>query len=355
MGDLITLVKEQEKLFTQSLSCSDVNFNQECQFAIQALQKNDFLYKVADKNRASLQNAIINVAAIGISLNPASKHAYLVPRDNMVCLDISYQGLLHLAMSTGSIKWGQARLVYANDQYTNKGIDKPPEHNYSAFGDRGAIVGAYCTVKTCDGDYLTEEMSMEQILQVRDTSRAKNGPWSTFFDEMARKTVVKRASKYWPKVERLQSAIEYLNNEAEEGLEEKEYSLPDQYIEEIEQLESLIGVSNSFKAYDATSVEMLKISEAQQIIDRLKETRKLIDQVNYIKESIKNEQWIEAYDTLHSLTDEEKKLLWVAPSKGGVFTTEERRIIKEELRSRYEEACDYALDMGIINEEGIKL
>jgi recombination protein RecT len=38
------------------------------------------------------------VAAIGITLNPASKLAYLVPRDGMVCLDISYMGLLHRAV-----------------------------------------------------------------------------------------------------------------------------------------------------------------------------------------------------------------------------------------------------------------
>jgi len=349
MSNLISLVKDQEQLFNQSLASKDVSFNQECQFAIQSLQKNDFLAKVAMNNKSSIQNAIINVAAIGISLNPASKHAYLVPRDGMVCLDISYMGLMHLAMSTGSIKWGQARLVRQNDTYLNKGIDKPPEHHYSAFGDRGDIIGAYCTVKTSEGDYLTEEMSIDQIMQVKNTSKAKNGPWSNWFDEMARKTVVKRASKYWPKVERLQEAVNYLNTEGGEGLEELEYSLPESYLNEIDDLENILGVSNSFKSVNASSVEMLKIEEAQTIIDRMKATRALLDQVNFIKESLANEDWINAYDTLHSLTDEEKGYLWIAPTKGGIFTTEERKIMKESLKTKYDEACEMALDNNSLN------
>ncbi|MGP0745242.1 recombinase RecT, partial [Escherichia coli] len=88
----------------------------------------------------------INVAAIGITLNPASKLAYLVPRDGMVCLDISYMGLLHIAMESGVISWGQAKLVHANDTYESNGLDKAPTHKYNAFGDRGDIVGVYCTV-----------------------------------------------------------------------------------------------------------------------------------------------------------------------------------------------------------------
>lgn len=39
---------------------------------------------------------------------------------------------------------------------------------------------------------------------------------------MCRKTVVKRASKYWPKVDRLNSAIEYLNTDGGEGISKDE-------------------------------------------------------------------------------------------------------------------------------------
>lgn len=211
------LVIQQESFFKEVATSNSIHWAKESQFAIQALQSNESLGKVALQHPASLQNALINVGAIGISLNPALKHAYLVPRKPandkpaMVCLDISYQGLLHLAQSSGAIEWGQAKLVYENDEYTNEGIDKPPHHKQKTFGDKGRIIGVYCTVKTKAGDYLTEEMDIHAIQKVQNSSKAQNGPWKTWWEEMARKTVVKRASKYWPSAESLGRAIDVLN------------------------------------------------------------------------------------------------------------------------------------------------
>ncbi|EOC1342648.1 recombinase RecT [Cronobacter dublinensis] len=217
--DIVSFVKQQEPFFCGAMTDQTVTWAKESQFAIQLFQKNDFLAKTAINNPISAQNAIINVAAIGITLNPASKLAYLVPRDGMVCLDISYMGLLHLAQSSGSIKWGQCKLVCVNDTYESNGLDKAPTHKYNAFGDRGEVVGGYCTVKTPDGDYLTEEMSLAEIKAVEATSKAKNGPWKNFWEEMARKTIVKRASKYWPKAQRLDNAIHMLNDD--EGMHQE--------------------------------------------------------------------------------------------------------------------------------------
>jgi recombination protein RecT len=222
-NDIVEFVQQQESMFLERVCDEKVKFSTESQFAIQAFQGNKFLADTARKNMASLQNAIINVASIGISLNPANKHAYLVPRDGKICLDISYMGLLHLAMTTGSIKWGQCKLVHANDAYASNGLDKAPTHTYNPFlnaNDRGVVIGGYCTVKTTDGDYLTEEMSLDDIKKIENSSKAKNGPWKTHWNEMARKTVVKRASKYWPKVERLDEAIHNLNTDGNEGLQD---------------------------------------------------------------------------------------------------------------------------------------
>ena len=217
VANVFKMVLEQEKFFRAAGEM--VAWEKESQFAIQQLQKNKFLFDTAVKNQASLQNAIINVSAIGISLNPANKHAYLVPRDGMVCLDISYIGIMHLAVKSGSILWGQAKIVYANDDYKNVGIDKVPLHEQKTFGDKGAIVGVYCTVKLPCGDYLTEEMDMEAINKVRATSKAQKGPWATFSEEMIRKTVVKRASKYWPSSDRVNNAVAVINEH--EGLAEE--------------------------------------------------------------------------------------------------------------------------------------
>ena len=87
-------------------------FKSECLFAKQQITKESFTLDTAVNNPASLRSAILNVAAIGISLNPSLAHAYLVPRDGAICLDISYRGLVKLATDAGAIEWAKAVLVY---------------------------------------------------------------------------------------------------------------------------------------------------------------------------------------------------------------------------------------------------
>ena len=97
--------------FANVLTDRSLNFEREAEFAIQVITSSEYATKIAVQNRQSVVNAITNIAAIGISLNPAKKQAYLVPRDGKICLDISYIGLMDLAMATGAIRWAQAELV----------------------------------------------------------------------------------------------------------------------------------------------------------------------------------------------------------------------------------------------------
>ena len=121
-----------------------LDFAQECLFAKQQIMKNDYIYNVAQGAPQSLEDAILNVSAIGVSLNPASSHAYLVPREGRICLDISYRGLVKLATDSGAIKWAKCELVYTNDRFVWKGPVEAPEHEADPFGDRGEIKGGYC-------------------------------------------------------------------------------------------------------------------------------------------------------------------------------------------------------------------
>lgn len=209
--DLIQVINSLEGDFERaSKDHLAVKFAQECLFAKQLIQGSSYLANVAQNNLESFKNAILNVASIGISLNPAERHAYLVPRDGRVCLDVSYMGLAHLAQETGSIRWVQAQLVHTKDEFNHNGSGEKPTHKFNSFGERGEIVGAYCIAKTSDGDYLTETMTIDEICQIRDRSvsyksyksKGSMTPWVTDFTEMAKKTVVKRAAKLWPKSER---------------------------------------------------------------------------------------------------------------------------------------------------------
>lgn len=209
-----------------------MSFEKECWFAKQQLMKNDFTMKTAANNQPSLKGAILNVASIGISLNPASAHAYLVPRDGSVCLDISYKGLVKLATDSGSINWAKAVLVYEGDKFEWNGVNKEPVHVADVFSaDRidakqplKNLKGGYCIAQLADGSYMVDTMTAAEILAIKESSKAQNGPWKgKWAGEMAKKTLVKRAYKSWPQSggrERLDMAVEVLNEH--EGIETQE-------------------------------------------------------------------------------------------------------------------------------------
>jgi len=252
-----------EDAFSSVLVDRSLNFEREAGFAIQTLTANDYAMGLAVKNKQSVINAVTNIAAIGISLNPAKRQAYLVPRDGKICLDISYMGLMDLAMSTGSILWAQAELVYEQDGFALNGFDKPPTHQYNPFSkDRGAIVGVYVVVKTPDGDYLTDCMSRDEVDAIMNRSQSvksgKSSPWKTDYGEMAKKTVVKRAYKYWPKTDRLDKAIHHLNTDAGEGLAQHTEK-PVDYIDPTPIIEGLRATKTveEMKAYWANKNGML--------------------------------------------------------------------------------------------------
>lgn len=227
------LVYEVAPAFDSVLSDKGIIFAREAEFAIQAILSNEYATKVARENPQSVRDAVTNIAAIGVSLNPAKKQAYLVPRKGGISLVISYMGLLDIAIQSGSIMWGQAELVYAADlvppcEFTLNGFDQPPTHKRNPFAtDRGALVGAYVVVKTHSGDYLTTTMTADEVFAIRDRSDAwkayqqnpsRKCPWVTDEGEMVKKTVIKRAYKTWPKSDRLDKAVHVLNTSADEGI-----------------------------------------------------------------------------------------------------------------------------------------
>lgn len=229
VNQIFDIVNPLKVEFEQVCAEPSVTFKRESEFAMQIFANNDFLAGVAVQNQTSTRSAIMNVSAIGITLNPAQKLAYLVPRKGAICLDISYMGLMHIAQQSGAIKWCQSAIVRKNDRFMRTGIDKAPAHEFNEFDtieQRGEIVGAYVVVKSDDGDYLTHTMRAEDIFSIRDRSEAwkayktkgKSCPWATDEEQMILKTVVKQAAKYWPRRDRLDAAIDYVNTEGGEGI-----------------------------------------------------------------------------------------------------------------------------------------
>lgn len=184
-----------------------VNFEREASFAMQALKASPYLARVAAADKDSLKTAILNVAAIGLSLSPVHKLAYLLPRKGKICLDISYRGFIQLAVDCGAIQWALAEIVCAEDEFMLRGLGVEPLHKFEPFGKRGEIIGAYCVAKTHTGEFITSAMSIDEIYEIRGRSEAwkahlvdrkKTNPWVTDANEMIKKTIIRRAYKSWP-------------------------------------------------------------------------------------------------------------------------------------------------------------
>lgn len=289
------VLQSYESDFKATLVDDRIKFAAEIQFAEQALRANPYLISVARENPSSLRDAIINIAAVGLSLNPVSKLAYLVPRrinkKPAICLDISYMGLIRAATDSMSIKWAQAEIVRENDVFKRVGVDKPPVHEINEFGDRGKIVGAYCVVKTMDNDYLTEVMTRDELFLIRSKSESFKkgyGPWVDFQEEMMKKTVAKRAAKMWPRTNRiyhLEKAIDVVNEH--EGIDfNEEYSdLP-----KLEKHQTEAGFLYQFQNgifRGKTIADIYEDDEIDRLEDYIAKTEARKDKKNWMPEMIR--------------------------------------------------------------------
>jgi recombination protein RecT len=194
-----------------------VRWEEESQFAMQALQGNSGLLKCTPE---SIQNSIINVAAVGLTLCPADGYAYLIPeynksnKSNECKLRISFKGLIKAATDTGSVIWVRAEIVKEADTFVYNGVDEKPTHKMEPFGVRGDPVGVYCVAKVADNEYLTDVMDWAEVTKIRGSAQT-DSVWRSWPEEMAKKAIIKRAAKQWPKSQKsgsLHKAIEVIND-----------------------------------------------------------------------------------------------------------------------------------------------
>lgn len=231
------VVAEAQPKFTQIAAADGnlVRWERESMYALQAIMKSDYLQKA---NMDTIKNAIVNVASVGLSLNPAMKLAYLVPRDGIACLDISYIGLVKLATDSGGVLAVSAICVRANDRFEYRGPFEMPGHTFDPFASaetRGEIVGVYTAAKLASGIQI-DTMSREELNKIRLKSKAKSGPWFDWFEEMAKKSAIKRASKMWPRTERLAAAEAILNEHEGIDLEPQE-KIVEEYVEDTPEIQ----------------------------------------------------------------------------------------------------------------------
>lgn len=255
-----------------------VQIKKEISFALQHINKSDKLQQCTPDSKLA---AVVNIANIGLTLNPVAKEAFLIPRWNklargMECvLDPSYVGLVKLLTDAGSVISMLSNVVYENDFFElNLADNKAPVIHKPQIikAKRGAIIGCYALATLPDGTRQVEWMDVEELYKIRERSetylawkqsKITTCTWATDETEMMRKTVVKRIYKYLPRTERMNKIDEAIK------LDNTDYTASD---EQLTYIENLLQ-SSTLDERQRTSIEMeiavMNGQRASKVIDHL--------------------------------------------------------------------------------------
>lgn len=165
----------------------------------------------------TITDAVKNLVYIGLSLNPSRQHATIIPRYDRrsgswsASPMVMYRGLMHLATEAG-VHGLKAEVVYRGDHFRYGSSDERggdwyeyelnPDAPRSMDTFRGVFVAARMPAGDLKIEWLTRT-DIERIRQMSDSYLDDQGkprpgsPWVKWFDEMAKKSGIKRASKHW--------------------------------------------------------------------------------------------------------------------------------------------------------------
>jgi len=198
------LTSEQFKKQLQIAMPKHMNADRIARIALTELRKTP---KLGECDPYSFMGALMKSSQLGLEVGGDLGHAYFVPFDNKQkniteCqLIIGYRGMLDLARRSGQIISLQAHIIYEGDEFEFSYGIAPNLHHVPARKNRGGIVGAYACAILKDGGNQFEVMWKEDIDKVMQASRGakfSSSPWQTHYEEMARKTVIRRLFKLLP-------------------------------------------------------------------------------------------------------------------------------------------------------------
>jgi phage RecT family recombinase len=160
-------------------------------------------------NPRTIIAAVMQGAQLGLEFGPSLGQAFLVPYGSECTFQIGYRGLVALVLRSGEIKKMEARAVYEGDQFEYEfGLE--PKLTHKPCGDSGKLTHVYCVAILADGTPQFDVMTRHQVEEIRDKySKAKDkDAWAKSFDEMAKKTVVRRIIKMLPVSAEVGEALE---------------------------------------------------------------------------------------------------------------------------------------------------
>ena len=176
-------------------------------------------------SQASILRALIDASTLRIVPGGTMGRGFLVPRKNKntgkteACFDPGWRGLADIARRSGQIVSIDAMIVYKADKFRyTAGTDPVIEHEPNLDADDlGRIIAAYAVATFKDKTKQVEVLRRSDIDRIMAVSAAKTGPWDSWFDEMARKSAVRRLCKYLPYDPELERAAA-MSDDVETGM-----------------------------------------------------------------------------------------------------------------------------------------
>ena len=180
-----------------------MNAERIARIALTALRMNPQLQECSPQSFAA---SLMTSAQLGLEPNTPLGHAWLIPRKNHgkmeVQFELGYKGMLDLVRRSGMITAIFAEEVREKDEFEFEyGTNPYLKHKPYLGGERGKVLFYYAVATFKDGGYAFKVMSIPEIEEARKLSQSANSPyspWNRFYDEMAKKTVLKRLCKYLP-------------------------------------------------------------------------------------------------------------------------------------------------------------
>lgn len=131
-------------------------------------------------------------------LNPFLNHIYPIVYDGrngrQLNIQISVEGILSLARKVPGFRGVETQLIHENDEFKAsivKGEMKVVQHDIGF--PRGQVIGAYAIARRVGFPDVVVLMEVKEIEKMKTGSNAKM--WTTWFNDMFRKHVLKRAAK----------------------------------------------------------------------------------------------------------------------------------------------------------------
>jgi recombination protein RecT len=226
--------------------------------------------KLLECDQHSFFGSLLLAAQLGLEPNGVDQKCFMIPYEKKngqpECqFQLGYRGLLELSRRSGEISSIHAEVAYEKDDLEIVlGMDPSIIHKPFLKGERGVPVLVYSVVQLKDGgkDFIWMPWTEVEKIKSGQTGRLKdwqlaNSPWTTYPEEMAKKTCLKRHCKTLPlsaEIQNIVSSDESIKKDFNEDMTE-----PQEYTDvDVDVNEGIATAADKAEFYEWAEIQGIK-------------------------------------------------------------------------------------------------